>query len=1160
MVPQPELIFAMLDNGSGMSEDQLVEAMRLASRNPKELRSKNDLGRFGLGLKTASFSQSRRLTVLSKKDGITSCRQWDLDFISEKNEWLLITPENVSQLPFYSELEKLKSGTLVCWQLIDRCDKSSLTDIIDQVRKHLALVFHRFLEGADQKAVKIRINNNPVFPFNPFNLSHPATQQLQLEKIKIYSSDVYVQPFILPHHSKLSQKEYEFYATEEGYIKSQGFYLYRGNRILIYGTWWNLHKTVDAHKLHHPLYTDLQNEMTTIGLEKLDIYLKGLQAYLPIDAIHPLERTKIGQEIQSIKTVIATVDAGTLALILPVVDFTGLSDSDWERMSIEFEKHFDVEMKHGILIQGDEQQNRDNTWWTAIFKQKTVNFYWDRYRKYLGNFLPPDVVKTIDTDTDIVMNNLENPIGKPFSRYGMVVGHVQSGKTGNYSALICKAADAGYKFIVVIAGGINNLRDQTQERLNESFIGQTKGVQVGAGIGNTQRETMPLSLTTIERDFNKQDADRLAHGLNFETINVPVLLVIKKNTRTLENVIDWLDQQYKGKGINHAMLVIDDESDYASINTKEEEDPTKINLKLRILLSLFKKYAYVAYTATPYANIFIDHEASHDTAGQDLFPKDFIYALDAPSNYFGARKIFIENADKYLVPIDDNEDSIPYSHKKDFTLNELPASLLEAIRLFTDVHKLLAALTEEYLSAIKKDISAYASLPDALSQSDILKEMPAFAESVVVREAARALQEVSLLKALVWFGYRPGYEDLCRIFMPADRITDFANIIEATENLILDFKLMAEQKKTPNDFGLAIQQNPDSALQIAGTRVWKNVSKALVRKFIKDFKTFDKDKLGLTSRMPIGFIKQYLEERPTEWDIALYNGTGQIFEHGSIKINKEVRQISVNKSGAYEVLNRQMMTKPAENPWASMHADTARRVDVETQYDFFWITDIKSRYGLLIKFKFDLSDLEIESKVKGISVITTKDENSGNLYFVLNSNKDWEIFLSVCTDLILMASQYSFRRNLASGLDLNFDLIWEMQDVPDSLIEMLKLISEQVYKKDIDIDFPEEDPMLFVFREDKNYKIKEAKDAKAVDKGIDAQIFVMKVSNTDWNTIYKYYSNYQGIKMLSTMHIDMLAKMASGRITLPSEKQAKVLYQIYESAKAEGVGLSADSN
>jgi len=775
------------------------------------------------------------------------------------------------------------------------------------------------------------------------------------------------------------------------------------------------------------------------------------------DAGSPLERGRIEQEINNIRTVIATVNAETLAMIVPVQDFVGLQDSDWRRMSLEFEKHFDVEMKHGALIQGDEQQSRDNTWWTYFQKQTTNTFYWNRYRKFLNGTLPPDVVKTIDTDTDIVMNNLENPLESSFSRYGMVVGHVQSGKTGNYSSLVCKAADAGYKFIVVIAGGINNLRDQTQERLNESFVGQTKGVQVGAGIGNTQRETMPLSLTTTERDFNKQDADRLAHGLNFETINVPVLLVIKKNTRTLENVIEWLNHQYKGKGINHAMLVIDDESDYASINTKDEEDPTKINLKLRTLLSLFKKYAYVAYTATPYANIFIDHEAAHDDVGRDLFPKDFIYALDAPSNYFGARKIFIENRDKYLVEINDHEERIPYSHKKDFTLTELPPRLLEAIRLFilvtgvrhlrgqrnkhssmlihatrfTDVHRLIAALVEEYLSTIKEDITSYAKLPDALSQSEILeelrstfethlintefswseviKELPSFSNSIVVREVhqkksvpleyrkdaptnAIVIGGASLARGFTveglsisyflrntifydtlmqmgrWFGYRPGYEDLCKIFMPRERINHFSNIIEATEDLIADFKLMAEQKKTPNDFGLAIQQSPDSALQVtarnklknvrefyydmrldgtlketsylltnaddikfnldvvkklledlpppsksAGTRIWKNMDKSLVKKFINSFRTFDNDTLGLTSRMPIGFIKQFIDERSTNWDVALYSGTGDDFSFRDITISKENRQININKNGAYEVLNRQVSSGNSES-------------------------------------------------------------------------------------------------------------------------------------------------------------------------------------------------------------------------------------------------------
>ena len=170
---------------------------------------------------------------------------------------------------------------------------------------------------------------------------------------------------------------------------------------------------------------------------------------------------------------------------------------------------------------------------------------------------------------------------------------------------------------------------------------------------------------------------------------------------------------------------------------------------------------------------------------------------------------------------------------------------------------------------------------------------------------------------------------------------------------------------------------------------------------------------------------------------------------------------------------------------------------------------------------------------------------------------------------------------LESGLSLNFDLIWETQEIPGSLIEMLKLISEQVYQKithpaagyanitqwtknamcwtsvqEIDIDFPDPDPRLFIDREEKNYQIKESKDLKAVDKGIDAQVFVLKVIQSDWNKLFDYYKNYKGIKNLSSMQLDILEKMTLGKIPFPSEKQAKILHQVYESAKSEGVNLS----
>lgn len=247
---EPEIVFSMLDDGAGMSEEKLVEAMRLSSRDPDESRDKTDLGRFGLGLKTASFSQCRKLTAVSKKDGLISAKQWDLDLISKTNEWQLITPESdeIDTFPLIDELKKQKNGTLVVWQSIDRYKKENFVNEIDKLRNHLALVFHRFLE-APIKPLKIFVNNNQIKPFDPFNISHKATQQGAEEKIKIFKSNITVQPFILPHHSKLSQQEYERYATEEGYTKSQGFYLYRSNRLLIHGTWWGLHRAIDAHKL-----------------------------------------------------------------------------------------------------------------------------------------------------------------------------------------------------------------------------------------------------------------------------------------------------------------------------------------------------------------------------------------------------------------------------------------------------------------------------------------------------------------------------------------------------------------------------------------------------------------------------------------------------------------------------------------------------------------------------------------------------------------------------------------------------------------------------------------------------------------------------------------------------------------------------------------------
>ena len=246
---KPTKIVCILDDGNGMDELQLVEAMRLATQNPLVHRSQVDLGRFGLGLKTASFSQCKKLTVASKVDGNLSIKQWDLDFISEKNEWLLLTPDvsKFQHISLFKSLQESVNGTIVVWEDLDRLQIQNFPELIDSLRKHLSLVFHRFLELDGSKKLQITVNNNKLEAFNPFNSSNAATQQINEEKIKFYDETITIQPFILPHHSKISQQDFERYATDDGYTKSQGFYLYRANRLLIYGTWWGLHKISDAH-------------------------------------------------------------------------------------------------------------------------------------------------------------------------------------------------------------------------------------------------------------------------------------------------------------------------------------------------------------------------------------------------------------------------------------------------------------------------------------------------------------------------------------------------------------------------------------------------------------------------------------------------------------------------------------------------------------------------------------------------------------------------------------------------------------------------------------------------------------------------------------------------------------------------------------------------
>ena len=290
----PESWISITDDGEGMTSEALVNAMKLGSRDPRESRDKQDLGRFGLGLKTASFSQCRRLTVLSKASGHSrSIRCWDLDYLEEVGDWALIDgpydEDSQSKFP-----EVRECGTVVLWEKLDRITSHHPPDNqdahrnflarIDEVKTHLAMVFHRFLSG--KNAIKLFINENPIIPWNPFLEGHPATQQLHEESFSYgENGKVKVLPFVLPHQSKLTPEDHQQAGGSRGWNAHQGFYVYRNKRLLVPGGWMRLFRQEEHYKLAR-VQVDLPNNMDEYW--KLDV--RKAHAYPPDDLRPEMKR------------------------------------------------------------------------------------------------------------------------------------------------------------------------------------------------------------------------------------------------------------------------------------------------------------------------------------------------------------------------------------------------------------------------------------------------------------------------------------------------------------------------------------------------------------------------------------------------------------------------------------------------------------------------------------------------------------------------------------------------------------------------------------------------------------------------------------------------------------------------------------------------------
>jgi len=595
----------------------------------------------------------------------------------------------------------------------------------------------------------------------------------------------------------------------------------------------------------------------------------------------------------------------TLALIDPSVNSDTLNT-----VRKKLESSIGISMTTGTGIREDNRAP-----WLEDRKANITWHYWESYERQLQDIgFNRDVIRVLGEDADNILTECGNPeLLNQWNVRGLVMGDVQSGKTASYGGLVSKAADAGYKVIVLLTGMIEELRSQTQGRLDEGFVGKDSRDILGAtqnaqriGAGRFRAKT-PNVLTSVDSDFLTANARALG-GIPLENINEPVLFVMKKNKSALENVIGFLDSQIQrgSTTLNLPLLIVDDEADNASVNAKKDDDPATINRLIRALISRFNRSSYVAYTATPFANVFINPDID------DLFPADFIYSLNPPSNYIGATDIFSEGG-KYLNQvrdIDDAEPVFPFKHKKDLVIGDLPQTLKEAVHTFllscairdyrkemlrhrsmlvnvsrlTNVQGQVATRLKQYLHAVTEEIKQYMADGDLWRRhplliqlyeswvreySDIdiswdeiralLYDSIASVKIITINQGTNSIDRLNysaykntdkgrraiavgglslsrgltleglcvsyfyrdskaydtLLQMGRWFGYRPGYEDLFRIWMDAAVQDWFCHISDVVDELKKDLRRMHANRLPPARFGIRVRSKPDTLIVTA---------------------------------------------------------------------------------------------------------------------------------------------------------------------------------------------------------------------------------------------------------------------------------------------------------------------------------------------------------
>ena len=339
---KPTLV--IIDNGEGMTEDQLLLAMKHGSVNPKKERNPMDLGRFGLGLKTSSFSQCRHLTVISSRDSSRCGANWDLDLVEKEDDWVIsmLDEREIEKLPYLNYLPE--TGTAIIWQKLDRLveDQSGarrdeiVNEKLDLVEKHLALVFHRFLAGEvkNRPGIFMKINGHQIEPFDPFCRKNKATGVLPEEIVRVDEKEVHIQPYILPHHSHLSATEYDYYQDRSNFLSNQGAYIYRNARLIAWGDWFRLVPRGEATKLAR-ICIDFPNALD----EKWTIDIKKSKARPP----HEVRRR--------IKQIISKITEGSIRIHRGRGQklFEESKTPVWERYADKGNVRYELNRNHPLL-------------------------------------------------------------------------------------------------------------------------------------------------------------------------------------------------------------------------------------------------------------------------------------------------------------------------------------------------------------------------------------------------------------------------------------------------------------------------------------------------------------------------------------------------------------------------------------------------------------------------------------------------------------------------------------------------------------------------------------------------------------------------------------------------------------------------------------------